>query len=493
MITLNIKTLILPGLLSVTMASAQPDLRNSILSDPASFYYIDFARYPQQDAQLPIGVFDSGTGGLTVFNAIATFDEHNNLTNTNGPDGQPDFSREDFIYLADQANMPYGNYSAAGKTDFLKELILKDVQFLMGPHYYNTQFDLQKDKKPVKAIVIACNTATAYGKSDAEALLAQAGSPLKVIGVIDAGVRGALSHFKPTDSGTIGIFATVGTVASNGYQSALGRYRQTLGYTGDIQVVSQGGLGLAEAIDEEPNFISKAAQGVRANYRGPSLSPDAAQRIDKALLEIYNFDFSNSKMLCDAKNVDDCSQLQLNSAENYVRYHLVSMLENLRSTPNAQPLKALILGCTHYPYMENTIRQVLGELRGYKSGRKYRYRYLIARQIEIIDPAQNTARELYEYLYQQKMFNAKGDMANNTQFFISVPNPQVTPPEGLEDNGTRFTYNYKYGRSAGENKQHVWVTPFSSANISSGVAERLKQQIPVVYRMIEPSLNPRKI
>ena len=63
-------------------------------------------------ASQPIGIFDSGTGGLTVFDAIVNFDKYNNKTRnfTSNGDSIRDFNQESFIYLADQANMPYGNY-----------------------------------------------------------------------------------------------------------------------------------------------------------------------------------------------------------------------------------------------------------------------------------------------------------------------------------------------------------------------------------------------
>lgn len=473
------------GLLCALFSTAQTaiEVERSILADPSSFYYVNVAKYPQQDARLPIGVFDSGTGGLTVFNAIATFDEHRNADGKAGADGLPDFSTEDFIYLADQANMPYGNYAAVGKTDLLRELILKDAQFLLGQYYYSGDDSLLSDKKPVKAIVVACNTATAYGKSDIEALLKKAALEVPVIGVIDAGARGALSLFKHGESGSIGVFATAGTVASGGYARAIQRVKQELGYTGDITVFNQGGVGIAEAIDEDLSYIDKSAAAVRPIYKGPNVAPQAPLAIDKTLLRIYNFDFSDYKMLCDARKADDCGDLQINSAENYVRYHLVSMLENMRRMPKAQPMKVLVLGCTHYPYMKETIQQVLGELRRYKEGRKYRYRHLLAENVVLVDPSVNTARELYEYLHAKKIQNPAGSLSNS-EFYISVPNPTL-PGVGLEPEGGRFTYDYKYGRKAGEGVQHIHVTPFSRRNISSGVSERLKTQIPEVYRLIQ--------
>ncbi len=78
---------------------------------------IDFAAYNESLRSLPIGVFDSGVGGLTVLETVLNYDGHHN-ERVRGADGVPDFQNERFIYLGDQANMPYGNYAAAGKADF---------------------------------------------------------------------------------------------------------------------------------------------------------------------------------------------------------------------------------------------------------------------------------------------------------------------------------------------------------------------------------------
>ena len=78
---------------------SKKDIAQTILSDDSSFYYIDFNAYPKKRKELPIGIFDSGTGGLTVFDAIVNFDKFNNSTKRNGSDGKIDFNKESFIYL----------------------------------------------------------------------------------------------------------------------------------------------------------------------------------------------------------------------------------------------------------------------------------------------------------------------------------------------------------------------------------------------------------
>ena len=137
----------------------------SMLKDTGNFYYVNFERY-KIAPKLPVGVFDSGTGGLAILNTILTYDRHNNTTQAFGTDGIPDFEKEKFIFLADQANMPYGNYSIENKADLLVEHVFKDVQFLLSDKYYLDGADpvFHTGKKQVKTVVIACNTATAYPK-----------------------------------------------------------------------------------------------------------------------------------------------------------------------------------------------------------------------------------------------------------------------------------------------------------------------------------------
>ena len=204
------------------------NLGYSILSDTSSFFYVDVKNYPVKNKKLPIGIFDSGTGGLTVMDAIVNYDGFNNQNKSINPDGILDFVKECFIYLADQANMPYGNYPSLNKTDVLKENILKDLQFLLSNKYYQSSGDeeFKIDKSPVKAIVIACNTATAYGMEDIEAFLKKAKLDIKVIGVINAGVKGAFENLSNDENCSIGVMATEGTVLSNGYLNTINKYHK---------------------------------------------------------------------------------------------------------------------------------------------------------------------------------------------------------------------------------------------------------------------------
>ena len=417
------------------------DIVHTILNDETSFYHINSSEYPKNDSSLPIGVFDSGTGGLTVLKAIVNYDQNQNQSQENGHDGVLDFDKESFIYLGDQANMPYGNYSKENKVGLLKEHIIKDAQFLMSYKYYSNAKNVlvSTDKKPVKVLVIACNTATAYGKEYIEEFIAKAKLNIKVIGVIDAGVRGALETITDDEDAIIGVLATAGTVASKGYHNTILKNKKALGYKGSIQVFSQGGIGVAEAVDEDSNYFNKNLKEPREDYKGPSLKGDT--KIDKTLMDVYNFDFENNKMLCDQEKIDDCSVMQINDAENYVRYHLTTLMEQIRLSKTDNKLKSVILGCTHYPYLVDEIKLVFNELYNYKAkDNSYLYRSFMVDNINLIDPAVNTAKELYEYLKAEKLLNSKGSI-KDSEFYISVANGDNK--KTIIDASGRFPYEYK--------------------------------------------------
>jgi len=470
-------------------SSGRQNIQETILHNPKSFFYINFKTYPRHDAKLPVGIFDSGTGGLTVLDAILNSDNFDNKTHQRKKDGKIDFEEESFIYLGDKANMPYGEYPGNQKTKLLKEHVIKDAAFLLGNKYYPSQTaqKYRTDKSPVKAIVIACNTATAYGKNDVERFIRQAGLNLKVIGVIGAGVRGALENISKDEDATIGIMATAGTVASNGYPNTVTEQKGKLGYTGKIITFQQGGVGLAAAIDGEKDYLNPALHTIRKNYRGPSFSNKIAL-IDSSILKRYHFDYTNSHILYTG-NQDNPKELQLNSVKNYIRYHVISLLEKIRKSGTTIPLKSIILGCTHYPFFMNDFRETLQFAYNYKENGKYVYRNFMEKNVSLVDPAINTAKELYVYLDKNHLFN-NGNLSNS-QFFISVPN--LSNKNIRLKDSLNFTYAYKYGRKAGEIQQYVKRVPFSKRNLPPELRNRLKIKIPLTYHLIEGYMAGKRI
>jgi len=413
----------------------------------------------------PIGVFDSGTGGLTVLEAILALDSFNNATGADGSDGVPDFASESFQYLADQANMPYGNYSSVGKVDLLREHIVKCRDFLLG-NVYELPTGAQRPKPSAKMIVIACNTATAYGFDDVRA----AGVP--VVGVIQAGVQAALQYQK-RHPGTIGILATAGTIASGGYPRAIQKIapRQPL--------VSHAAVGLAECIDREWNYFSEKATTVRPEYKGPSLT-NKQQPIQRSLLPVYRFDASGNKLLRQFDAQGNCIEMQLNDPANYVRYHLVTMLETMKQQRSAPPLNTLLLACTHYPYLRETFVAVLKELH------EGRYRDVLAAHVELIDPAVETAKEAYLEMRKRNLQRADGAPSAD-MFFISIPNTSLKEVR-LQPDGW-FAYDYKYGRVAGAKKPYVRYVPFDTKNVSEETYRRIREALPRVSAKLETFLK----
>jgi glutamate racemase len=406
---------------------------------------VDMRALDGDRSALPVGVFDSGIGGLTVMEAILSLDAFNNQTLQPGADGVPDFAGERFVYFGDQANMPYGNYPQKGRELFLRELIVKDAVFLLGRRYHGGGA-VKSDKPPVKAIVIACNTATAYGIEDIRASLRAWNLDVPVIGVVEAGAR-AVNETLPANgrSGTIAVLATVGTCRSDAYPRAIGRAG---GLAGKMipSIVQHGSVGLAGALEGDPTFVSSALKGSQWNnsYLGPAVDNEAAL-IDPALLPVYGFD--QNGLLGDATQP---AIRQLNSAENYARYDVVTLVEKYRRTGGGAPITTLVLGCTHYPIAQREISAAFDHLRNFKSADGGQpYRALIAEKIEFVNPAEFTAKELFRELARGRLRAARDSTAPPVldRIFVSVPNGKWIGARLT--NGGPFDPGYKYGRKAG--------------------------------------------
>ena len=126
----------------------------------------------------PIGVFDSGIGGLTVLRELLAH-----------------LPKESFVYFGDTARVPYGNKS----TETVRRFSSENVDLLR--------------ERGVKMVVVACNTATA----DALPQL-QSEFDLPIVGVIEPGVRAAIAA---TRNGRIGVIGTSGTIRSGAYQNGI--------------------------------------------------------------------------------------------------------------------------------------------------------------------------------------------------------------------------------------------------------------------------------
>lgn len=139
-------------------------------------------------------------------------------------------------------------------------------------------------------------------------------------------------------------------------------------------------------------------------------------------MDIYNFNFDHGKMLCDSKSPQDCTILQINNTENYVRYHLVSLMEQIRKSEKSPPLKALILGCTHYPYL---VKHRISRLYNYKGkDGKYIYKRSDGRKSEHRKPCRICGQG-YSMPWKKKSTWAKMEIWWPIVSFISVPNLKI--------------------------------------------------------------------
>jgi glutamate racemase len=219
----------------------------------------------------PIGIFDSGLGGLTVARAIRAA-----------------LPAEDLVYLGDTARVPYGTRSP--------ETVIK---YAIGCAERLLGYD-------IKMLVVACNTVSGVALGELEARL-----DIPVVGVIQPGARAGANA---TRSGRIGVLATAGTVASGAYERAIRSENQA------IRVFAQAA----------PLFVPLAEEGwVTGDV--PRL---AAERYLAPLVEV---------------DVD-----------------------------------TIVLGCTHYPLLNETIHDVAAALLGH--------------DVVVVDSAEATAAALRQTL-----------------------------------------------------------------------------------------------
>jgi glutamate racemase len=183
----------------------------------------------------PIGVFDSGVGGLTVLQAL-----HEHLP------------QESTIYLGDLARCPYGPRPQSEVRGFAEQI---------ADHLA---------RESIKLLVVACNTATAAAFS-----VLRDRYPFPVVGVIDPGARAAA---RTTRNRRIGVVATDGTVASGAYRDAL------IAYLPDATIVQRSASWLVPLVERGP--LARAAV---ARELEPALTEMRLLEIDTLILGCTHF------------------------------------------------------------------------------------------------------------------------------------------------------------------------------------------------------------
>ena len=185
----------------------------------------------------PIGVFDSGIGGLSVLSKI-----------------QAQLPSENLVYIADRSYVPYGNKS---------ELEIKQRSELISRHFI--------EQHQVKAIVIACNTATAAAVVHLRELL-----NIPIIGM-EPGLKPAVEQSR---TGVVGILATENTLKSEKYNHLVTRFGE------QATVISQQCSGLVERI-EQGDFSGPDTRLLVQQYVSPLLD----KGVDSIVLGCTHYPF----------------------------------------------------------------------------------------------------------------------------------------------------------------------------------------------------------
>ncbi|MEO0315999.1 MAG: glutamate racemase [Pseudomonadota bacterium] len=190
-------------------------------------------------ATAPIGIFDSGIGGLSVLRHVRTL-----------------LPNEELLYFADSGFAPYGEKPES----VIVERALGIAAFLLS---FN-----------IKAMVVACNTATAA----AIAALRERYPDLQVVGV-EPGLKPAAAL---TRSGVVGVLATAGTLASDKFQ----KLQQQISATTGVTFIAQACNGLADQI-EKGELQSRDTAALVQRYVAPLIS----QRADTLVLGCTHYPF----------------------------------------------------------------------------------------------------------------------------------------------------------------------------------------------------------
>lgn len=254
------------------------------------------------NSQSPIGVFDSGVGGLTVYKSI-----------------RHALPGENLVYLGDTARVPYGTKSPETVLRYAREI----CNFLV--------------RHDVKLIVIACNTASAFALEDLQKELT-----IPIVGVIEPGAAAAKSA---TKNNRVGIIGTEGTIRSGVYERALKRLDE------NIQCYSKA-TGLLVPLIEEAVFVDGVLSSVFDHY----LQDFSKKDVDVLVLGCTHYPilkqqfqdyFSNTISLVDSAETTAeqvcriINQKQLANSSSMPSYQKIMVTD----TPDrAQEIARMILG-----------------------------------------------------------------------------------------------------------------------------------------------------
>ncbi|HEX7049445.1 MAG TPA: glutamate racemase [Longimicrobiales bacterium] len=231
----------------------------------------------------PIGVFDSGVGGLTVVRELRRV--------------LPD---ESVLYFGDTARVPYGPKSPEAVRRYAREA----AAFLLG--------------RGIKMMVVACNTATAHAIDALQDEL-----PVPVVGVIQPGARAAVAA---TRSGRIGVVGTAGTIASGAYDRQI---RQLLP---DARVFAQA-CPLFVPLVEEGWLDHPATRIIAAEYMAPLQKVD----VDVLILGCTHYPLLRPTL---ADVLGPVITLVDSAAETVAEVQRILDAERLRRTDEAPPRHA---------------------------------------------------------------------------------------------------------------------------------------------------------
>lgn len=455
------------------------------LYDTNSVYYGHFEEYPQNLSGLPIGILDCTAGGFDVVETFLKVDGFDNITGNAVSDRIGDFAGENFQFLADIANGPYVGYVRQDNRAYLNEQLVKDALFLMGNSHYNLSMDDFKSgvKEPVKAIVYASDYMDLDGVDVLSRFLERTGTGVVAVGVLRSGIENMVKDFADKEDVCVGILYPSNALTSRDYESAVRDMAEKAGFTGTLQVYNQEAVGLAKSILRDSLYVSFSSWVPRTDYAGPVVGL-SYNDIDVSLMDRYNFNRAGNALLT-TRSGSGYSEIQLNSVENYVRYHLVQMVERHRRSGSRVPISAILLVDYRYEGVLDIMGQVINELYDYRRDGIYLYRNSLSRDFRFVLPLESAAFSVYTLLRESNMLALSG---TKSEFRPFISQPSAGLSAEYTDSTGAMIETFKYGRKVGTEDIYAKEVPFAPRYVDTKTRTYIENSNPLTYSLIRNTL-----
>ncbi len=177
---------------------------------------------------------------------------------------------------------------------------------------------------------------------------------------------------------------------------------------------------------------------------------------------------------------------------NYIRKDVFSLVDSYRQSGATEPIEMIVLGCTHFPLVQDEIARAFDEVRNLSSSDSETklYQELIAEKIQFINPAESVAKELFRELAKNQIRLGDNQPSHHSfdSFYLTVPSPDLAP-SARTANG-ELTSEYKYGRQPGQLAlEDTRAVPLEVNDLPETSRILIQNRLPNVWTRLSKSLT----